>query len=636
MPDQPLQQLAFGDFVLDPGRGRLRKAGNDVSLRPQTFQVLSLLAAHRGELVSKDTLLDVVWRGASVTDGSLTQCIVELRKAIGDSSHSIIRTVPRRGFIFDPPLAAAPEPVADQSIAASLQRALPRPVLTIAVLLCAAAAATAALVNLRPDVPDPLADVLQTHTSAYTIAVLPFADMSAGQDQQYFGDGIADEIISKLSEHPELEVIARTSSFMFRDRPVDTTAIGRRLNAAHVLEGSVRKSGKQVRITAHLIETAGGTQVWSQPYDRELTVNNLLDIQSEVAASVAEIISGDSSVGARQARWNQRPASAHAYDLYLQGMYYLHRFRTDESAYRTATLYDAATAAFERAIEIDPAWAPAYAGLGRVYHFRAGALQDDGDPEAWDWYELSKQRLLEAVRLDPEYALAYSSLGHVLYRLDLDFDAASAAFDRARELGGYFPWAYALYLAKVGRLEESLQEYRLAIERDPLAIGPRHQLATVYHCAGREADAIEQLETALGMAPHVERLYLRLAYLYLKTGRTEDGARLFEQYADPETPSIDHGEIYAMMGMPDKARALLGDAGVAYRGSLHDLVSVSLVLGEKTRAMGYLQSAADDDPRWLIDVLCIRGISSLVDEPQFRRLLRDAGFPDQAIRSLYH
>ena len=636
MPDEPQQQLAFGDFVLDPGRGTLRKSGSDVSLRPRTFEVLSILAAHRGELVSKTHLLDQAWRGASVTDGSLTQCIVELRKALGDGSHTIIKTVPRRGFIFDPPAAEARGAGADVTVDVPVHRSLSRPALTLAVLLGAAAAATAALVNLRPDTADPLDDVLRTNTSAYTIAVLPFADMSAGRDQQYFGDGIADEIISKLSEYPELEVIARTSSFMFRELPVDATAIGRRLNAAYVLEGSVRKSGSQVRITAHLVETQGGTQVWSQPFDRELTVNNLLDIQSEVAASVAEVIGGDSSAGARQARSNQRPASAAAYDLYLQGLYYLHLFRTDESAYRTAALYDEAIAAFERSIEIDPAWAPAYAGLGRVYHFRAGALQDAGDPEAWDWYELSKQRLLEAVRLDPEYALAYSSLGHVLYRLDFDFDAAAAAFDRARELGAYFPWAYALFLAKVGRLEESLQEYRLAIERDPLAIGPRHQLATVYQCAGRETDAIAQLEVALGMAPHVERLYMRLAYLYLKTGRTEDGAQLFEQYADPETPSLDHGEVYAMMGMPEKAQQLLDEAGVAERRSLHDLVSVSLVLGAEARAMGYLRSAADDDPRWLIDVLCIRGIRSLADEPQFRRLLRDAGFPDQAIQSLYH
>ena len=180
----------------------------------------------------------------------------------------------------------------------------------------------------------------------------------------------------------------------------------------------------------------------------------------------------------------------------------------------------------------------------------------------------------------------------------------------------------------------SVEEYRLAIERDPLAIGPRHQLASVYRCAGREADSIAQLESVLSMAPDLERLYIRLAYLYLATGRMEEGRKLFEQYADPEMPSIEFGDVYAMLGMADKAQALLDRAEANQRRWVDEIVALSLALGDKARALGNLEAVASDDPRWLVDVLCIRGISALAEEPQFLRLLRDAGFPEQAIQSI--
>ena len=233
---------------------------------------------------------------------------------------------------------------------------------------------------------DPVAfvDGLNVAMSPNSIAVLPFVDMSAGQDQKYLGDGIAEEILSKLTQYPELVVIARTSSFLFSDSQADVAAIGRNLNTAHVLEGSIRKSGNQLRITAQLIETRGGTHVWAQSFDRELTVENLLDIQSEVAASVAESIAAGATLAGQALAPIRKVANAEAYDLYLEGMFYFHQIRTAEHTTYEAEAFEAAIEKFEAALANDPNWAPPHVAIARTMQFRIVAEQVE-QQEDFDW-----------------------------------------------------------------------------------------------------------------------------------------------------------------------------------------------------------------------------------------------------------
>jgi TolB-like protein/Tfp pilus assembly protein PilF len=494
----------------------------------------------------------------------------------------------------------------------------------VAVIVIVAIAASQ--LNSREE-PDPVVAALLTDMPQNSVAVLPFVDMSQSGDQQYFGDGLADEILSSLTAYPELIVIARTSSFIFRDRQEDVAAIGRSLNVAHVLEGSIRKSGSRVRITAQLVETHGSTHVWSQSFDRELTVQNLLDIQAEVAASVAESI----AKGALPTRNPIHEASnTDAYDTYLEGMFYLQRIRmADRVVYEDST-YDAAIERFEASIEHDPNWAPPHVALGRTLLLRAGIYIDQGDQEAFDWYRLAKRHLLEAIRLDPDNGLAYSSLGHVLLHLDFDFPAAEAAYARARELGDYVPWSYAIFLRAMGRIEEAIDQYLLAIERDPLSAGPRHQLASTYRCAGRYADSIAELEKVLRLAPIRDDLYVPLTYLYLKTGNISYGRELFERINDPESKTITLGKIYVLLGMIDKAHEAMAQVEASGRWSVEEYVATALALGEKERALSYLEAAGSDDPRRLVYVPCIDGIQSLVGNARFEQLLRAAGNPEYA------
>lgn len=635
----------FGEFVLDPDRGSLLRSGRDINLRPQTFEVLSILVRQRGSLVTREEMLSAVWHEAPVTDDSLTQCIVEIRKAIGDQDRLIIRTVPKRGFVFDPAAADSHGEAADGNTCTgddAKTDTAARSTRRLGYAAAAVAVIAAVLFALLP--PDsretsmPVTGVPQSAPSAASIAVLPFEDLSETQDQAYFGEGIAEEILLRLGEYPQLVTIGRSSSFQFRDRQSDVVAIGHRLNVAYVLDGSIRRSGNQFRIGAQLLETQNGTQVWSQSFDRELTAGNLFDIQSEVAASVAETIAAGAELPVRDRTTALQASSAEAYEHYLEGMFYLHRIRMADRSVFGPELYDLAIERLEAAIDLDPEWPAPHVALGRIMILRAESILDDDmdNAEAYDWYRLAKQSLLNAIRLDPDSSLAYSSLaysslGHVLHRLDFDFPAADAAFNRARALGDYLPWVYAMFLLRSGRVDEAIEQYRLAIEQDPLLVGPRHQLASAYRAAGRYDESVSQLEEVLRLAPSRDDLYLPLAYLYLKTGRIREGRELFEKYADPESTSIQYGPIYALLGMTDKANEVLALAEADEHWWLEDFIATALMLGERKRLLDYLEAAANEDPRRLVHIPGIDGIRSLNEDARFRQILKDAGFPEQSI-----
>lgn len=612
---------SFGEFTLDVDRGTLNRAGADIKLRPNSFEVLSYLASHHGVLVTKAELLDTVWRGAAVTDDSLTQCIIEIRRAIRDTSRTIIRTVPKRGFIFDLPVSESTDlPPGRRTRFGDFGSPT-----TWTWISAAAAVAVITLIVLQfelRDEPIPTSESLHSAPHPNSIAVLAFVDMSEQQDQQYFGDGVAEEILSQLTEYSELQVVARTSSFLFRDKDADVSAIGRQLNVAHVLEGSIRKSGNRLRIVAQLIETEGATHVWSQSFDRELTVQNVLDIQTEVAASVAKAIGSGATAGSRQLDPTRSTANTEAYDLYLEGMYYLRHIETSLRTIYPHEFYKSAISRFEASIASDSTWAVPHAALGKTMHFYADRL--DG-AEASERFGLAKQHLIEAIRLDPNNAGAYSSLGYVQFRWDFDFSAAAASYARALDLGGYSPWGYAIFLRGMGRFDDAIEQFQLAIERDPLSAGPRHQLATTYRCAGRYSESIAELETVVQLAPDRKDVHIEFAYLHLKYGNYEKGRAIFDQYAEPEKTAIPYGSIYFLLGMVDQAYEVLRIAESDQNWRVADVVSTSLILGEEERALAYLEAAAEAHPRNLINLHCIEGIQSLADSPRFQRLLRSAG-----------
>ncbi|MBK5097267.1 MAG: tetratricopeptide repeat protein [Gemmatimonadetes bacterium] len=331
-----------------------------------------------------------------------------------------------------------------------------------------------------------------THSDATTgpspesIAVLPFVNMSSDPEQEFFSDGISEELLNLLAQIPELQVAARTSSFSFKDQNLEIPEIAERLKVAHVLEGSVRKAGNQVRITAQLIRADDGFHMWSDTWDRSL--DDIFAIQDEIAADVAQQLKV-TLLGSAPKVVETDPA---AYALYLQARQLSHQI-TLENLEHAVTLY-------QQALAIDPDYAAAWAGLASSYTMQTGNGLRSIDEGA----ALAREAADRALAIDPEYAAAYAALGQIEQTLTNDLAAAAPYISRALRLEPTNPdiISRAATLARdLGRLDEASALFEYAVARDPVNSSGHHNLGTVYLWSGRLDEAIASFQTALALSP---------------------------------------------------------------------------------------------------------------------------------------
>jgi len=309
--------FCFEGCTLDLKRGSLRTENRDIELRPKSFALLRYLVENAGRLVPKDELIKAVWPKVIVTDESLARCVSDVRKALGDADRRIVKTMTRRGYLFASPVTSHPVHVEEEGFNAP----------------------AAAL----PDKP--------------SIAVLPFKNMSGDPEQEYFADGVVEEIITALSRFRHIFVIARDSSFTYKGRSADVKKIGRELGVRYVLEGSVRKAANKVRITGQLIDTSTRTHLWANRFDGSL--GDIFDLQDQVTASVVGAIAPKLEQAEIERAKRKPTESLDAYDFYLRGIASLYQW-TKESVSEALRL-------FYRAIELDPDFASAYGMAVRCY-----------------------------------------------------------------------------------------------------------------------------------------------------------------------------------------------------------------------------------------------------------------------------
>lgn len=442
--------------------------------------VLDRLLRQAPEVVTRQALIDDVWAGESGGDESLSRAISLLRKAFGDlrGSHIYIETIPRRGYR----LVAEVEPAADEpkdepKPPARVARQSPLARMALLMLLPVAGVGIwllgSGLDVVRRDAP-----------ATHSIAVLPFTDMSPAQDRRYFADGLSEEILNALMHVPDLRVTGRTSAFVFRDRAVDLREIGAALDVSHVLEGSVRRQGNDVRIAAQLIQTRDGFHLWSQTFDGDVT--DLFDMQEKIARAIArelELVL-DLPLASRLAP----PLTSHraAYDLYLQGRELSLRFGAEAKSNAIRLL--------QAAVSLDPDFAQAWAVLGRA-HLLAAVAHPDEDPKPY--VESATRAVQRSLDLDPD--LAYAHLVQAsIFDYELDFAAAVDAAARAHELDPHQPFLimrHGYYLVLIGQVERGAALMRQALRQDPTdAVG-------LLNLAGASM--------ALGDFAEAERLYRR-------------------------------------------------------------------------------------------------------------------------------
>ena len=434
-----------------------------------------------------------------------------------------------------------------------------------------------------------------------SIAVLPFLDMSPNKDQEYFSDGISEELLNLLTKVPQLRVISRSSAFSFKGKDIDIPEIAKRLHVAHILEGSVRKSGNKVRITAQLIDARSDTHVWSETYDRDL--DDVFAVQDEIAAAaVAQLkirLLGD----APQAR----ATDPEAYALYLQARH-LGRQGTAEAFKESDALY-------RRALAIDPRYVPAWSGL-------AGNFTDEGNfgvLSSEDSNVLAREALEKALAIDPDYAPAHANLGWLAMAAENDLAGAARHLERAMALdpvdSGVLGNAAGLLLT-LGRMDQALALEEAVVRRDPVNVAALFNLGVVQLSAGRLDAAIASYRTVLSLSPGNGGAHYALGVALLLRGDAAGALAEMEQ----ET-----SEIWRMLGLPmayhalgrkadsDAALAALivkygkdFAANIAYVYAFRDEADQAFAWLDKADDTGLAQIAAETlfanihgDPRWL-------------------------------------
>jgi len=567
----------FDDYELDLGRGSLVRGGEEIPLRPKSFAVLQYLLEHAGQLVTRQELMAAVWPDVVVTDDSIAQCLIELRRMLGDDQRRVIRTVPRRGLIFDLPVRF--EENASPASAPS-RRQLFRLGWPVFVTLAVAAVLLWWSTDLHLPGGGPDDEVTEV-AKPESIAVLRFTDLSPGGDQAYLADGISEEIMHILAQSPSLRVIARTSSFAVEGQPV--AEIARTLDVTHVLEGSVRKQGDEIRITAQLIDAETSSHLWSRTYDR--TLEDILGVQREIANNVAEafeVVLTDKGV--------VNHVDPRAYQLFLEARY-LHFRGGDGDLLKAKERYEAS-------LKISPEFAPAWTGLSAASgNLLLEKQLREQDPEEYErLQEINRNATMQALRYGPELPEVQMRAARYHY-FNGDLARAREHVEAALSIDPDH-WlvrsALVNELTYSGQIEDAAELLRSSAQRDPLnmflrenlvmtlvrarqyeearvelkkiselvivqADKPRHldsQRARTQILTGDFEDAVASAQTLTHDSDRLHLLAIAYQGLNRETESADNLSRLIE-VADDKWSALNVAEVFAQRGDIDQALSWL-------------------------------------------------------------------------------
>ena len=457
---------------------------------------------------------------------------------------------------------------------------------------------------------------------ARSIAVLPFAHLSSDPDDEYFCDGLAEELLNALARIDGLKVAARTSSFSYKRKDVNISEVGKALGVNSVLEGSVRRSGNRLRITAQLIDAANGYHLWSERYDREM--KDIFDVQDEIAMAVVDALK-IKLLGAEKAALLKRyTQSSEAYEFFLRGLSHFNKW--------TPVDFEKAIVNFERAINVDPAYASAYAALADAYTELLFFSFSSADAR-----DRARSAANRALHLDDSLAEGHNSAALIKMYLDWDYAGAEAEFNRAIALNPgsatVHMW-YGWFLGLTGRFDESLHELRQARELDPLSPPNNNAIGVVLHWQGQTDRAIEQFHDVLELNPGYPVTTSFLAEAYAKKGDMAAAIATIEKIpataADPQALSV-MGYLFAKSGARTKAIEILDE--FTERSSREYVPALNFAhiyagLGEHDLAFTSLEKACEERAIWIPFIKVDVKFEDLRSASRFKELLRKAGYTD--------
>lgn len=631
----PPPRFRIADLEVDIGTAEVTRGGEKIALPKLSFDLLRALINAAPAIVTNDALLAQVWPGLMVSPESVAQRVKLLRSAIGDDSQQprYILGVRGRGYRLIPiveKLAETKMPVSDaahppvnapnvtipdeptsQSFTPKGSNGRPRRVVIVAAVLIAVGVAV--WVGWHSWSSHNAVQPSAVAMADKSIAVLPFTDMSEKKDQEYFADGMAEEIIDLLAKIPILKVIGRTSSFQFKGKTQDLRSIGTQLGVAYVLEGSVRKSGDRVRVTAQLIDSRTGTPRWSQTYDRDF--GEVLKLQDEIATKVVRLVENDAYYSEVVSGKTLR--SPEAYNAYLQGEYAKNRF--DQPG------LEQAISDFQRALELDPAFADAAAGLADAYH-NLGAFGLMPPAEAFEKGRLAAQ---VALKIDPHQQEAHAVLGAIHITYDWDWPAAEREFKLAMAPQDAAWRLNPLLSLTLGRWDDALKAINLGLAGDPMDPDGYFFLGLVQRCRGRLPEAEAAMNRTIELSPTYTFAHYTLATVRLARGQPEEALAEFSK--EPSEPVRLVGSALANFRLGRKADS---DAALAQyiKGyadySPSGVATVYAFRGESDEAFKWLDRAYSQRDTLLSGIKYRTEFDKLHDDPRYKAFLKKMNLPE--------
>jgi TolB-like protein/DNA-binding winged helix-turn-helix (wHTH) protein/tetratricopeptide (TPR) repeat protein len=610
------QTVRFGPFQLDLRAAELQHNGTKTKLPEQPFQILVELVEHAGEVVSREELRQRLWRSDTFVDfeHGLNTAVKRLREALGDSAENprYIETLPRHGYRLMVPVERvnplAPAPTHRWKIAMGASA-----LLVLAVI--------AGLFwkfgwreHFRP-------------VTIQSLAVLPLENLSGNPEEEYFADGMTEALITELGKVHALRVISRQSIMRYKGTNKTVPQIARELYVDAVVEGSALRAGDKVRITTQLVQANPERHLWSESYERDLS--DVITLQREVARAIVREIRVALTPQEQQSLATSHPVPPEGYEAYLKGRYHFDRFSVEDI--RRAREW------FQRAIEKDPQYAPAYAWLGWTYTL---------SPSAWvgsvrGSYERAEGLAQKAIALDDTLAEGHMVLAEVRREYDWNWAGAEEESKRAISINPSSANAHASYaalLSYMARHDEALKEAKVALQLDPVAHYTNMRLGYDLYWARRYDEAIEQFQKTVDLDRNYSVAYYGLGRTYLEQGKAREALLALEKgnslsSAVAKTDGI-LGYAYGAAGNKAKALKIIDELKSLRNqrdpDATFDLVRVYTGLGDKDRALDFLQKAYEEHYPSMEVIQVDPQFDRLRSDPRFQELLRRMNFPNNA------
>ena len=616
----------FGAFRLIPAERQLLRDGKPIHLTPKAFDTLLFLVENSGRLLAKDELLKRIWPDTFVEEATLARNVFTLRKALGEGQDEFayIETIPKVGYRFVAEVRASGLGEVGVSAGASnvaSQEASTRRFRLAMIGAAGLALVLAAIFTFRDrTVANP-----RVHVGKVMLVVMPFQNLSGDPAEDYLSDGLTEELITQLGRMaPEqLGVIARTSAMQYKDTRKRVDQIGRELGVDYLLEGSIRRSGDHVRVSAQLIQVRDQTHLWAEEYDSHM--RDLLDMERSVARSVAREMAVELTPEQRVRMTTPRPVDPEAYDAYLEGRFFWNK--------RTQAGLEKAIERFNVAIAIDPDYALAYAGLADCYNL----LDEYSIRPSKESFPKAKAAALNALKIDAELAEAHSSLAYERLHFDWDWPGAEQEFRRAIELNPNYATAhqwYGEYLVAMGRFDEANAEIGVARKLDPLSLATNLAQAFSLYYSRRYGEAVGQYEKVAEMDPNLAAAHYGLGWAEEQTGNATRALAEFQKAVDllgKDTDAIAAiGYVDAHRGEKQSALRVIDQLESLSQRKYVSPVNIAIIyaaLGRNDQAIEWLQKARKARYGWLPYVKVDPRLEPLHSDPRFQELLHGIGLP---------